>query len=72
MQITAEVNCCHNSPELTIPITIGSIPFIDNYHRIKRRATVPSLDTKARRPANLLIDSECILITTRMNGSILF
>lgn len=57
-QITAEVNCCHNSPELTIPITIGSIPFIDNYHRIKRRATVPSLDTKSRKPTNLFIDSK--------------
>lgn len=64
-KITAEVNCCHNSPELTIPITIGSIPFVDNYHRIKRRPTISTLDERSKRttpmPAEFLIDSKWTL-----------
>lgn len=48
IQIVAEVNCCHNSPELIIPITIGSIPFIENYHRLKRRPTAPSLQHRSK------------------------
>lgn len=70
-KITAEVNCCHNSPELTIPITIGSIPFVDNYHRIKRRPTISTLDERSKRttpmPAEFLIDSKWT--ATRLRGN---
>lgn len=60
------MNCCHNSPELTIPLTIGSIPFIENYHRLKRRPTVVALDDKTKKkipappvlPTELLVDSK--------------
>ena len=48
IQITADVDCCHNAPELTIPVTIGSIPFIDNYHRIRRRPTAAKLEEQPR------------------------
>lgn len=67
-QITAEVNCCHNSPELMIPLTIGSIPFIENYHRLKRRPTVAAIDDKKKKlpvvpvlPTELLEDSKAPL-----------
>lgn len=70
-KITAEVNCCHNSPELTIPITIGSIPFVDNYHRIKRRPTISTLDERSKRttpmPAEFLIDSKRTATCLREN-----
>lgn len=61
------MNCCHNSPELTIPITVGSIPFIENYHRLRRRGTVVALDDKDKTkkkmlppilPSDLLVDSK--------------
>lgn len=29
-QITAHVSGCHTDPELTVPITIGTVPFMNN------------------------------------------
>lgn len=59
-QVTAEVNCCHNSPELTIPITVGSIPFIENYHRLKRRGTVVGMDDKKKIPPMPILPSDLL------------
>lgn len=59
-QITADASYCHNSPELTIPITVGSVPFIDNYHRLRRRPTAPSLKGRPKplAPTDLIEESE--------------